>query len=337
MKAMQIHSFGAEDVFRYDDVPVPVPGPRELLVKISASSVNHSDLFIRQNGNIHIGPQDLPLILGREMSGTVVEVGSDVSEYTIGQRVAAMPAVQTRASGLPGSKEYTGCHAEYALARPQDLRPLPEGIDMLVGAATPLVSLTAWYVLKAACLGQGERVFIQAGSGGVGVLAIQLAKLWGAETVITTAGGAEKCARLRELGADHAIDYLEEDFEAEVLRLTEGRGIDVAVETIGGEALVKSLRLLASGGRLIALGSLSGGARGLPKALPRGQTARRFSITSQLMEDTHAIKALDEIFALIATGRLRLVIARTFPLTEVAAAHRYVAERRAFGKVVVTA
>jgi NADPH:quinone reductase-like Zn-dependent oxidoreductase len=245
-----------------------------------------------------------------------------------------MPAVQTRATGLPGSKEYTGCYAEYSLARPQDTRPLPDGIDMTAGGATPMASMTAWHMLKAGRVQAGDRVFIQSGSGGVGTFAVQFAKVLGA-TVITTGGGRAKCARLEELGADIAIDYLEKDFEDEVARATGGRGVDFIIETIGGEAIAKSLRLLAPGGRLIALGSLSGGPRDLPPTLPRGQTAHRFSITSLLMEDTHAIEALDEVFALIATGRVRPVIDRVFPLIEVGAAHRHVAERRAFGKVAV--
>src|SRR5262245_57637778 len=104
MKAVQIHGFGAEDVLRYEDVPIPSPAPRELLIKMEAASVNHGDLVIRENGNIHIGPKDLPLILGRELAGVVVEVGSSVRNYAPGQRVVALPAVQTRPTGMPGSK-----------------------------------------------------------------------------------------------------------------------------------------------------------------------------------------------------------------------------------------
>jgi NADPH:quinone reductase len=336
MNAMQIHRFGAEDVMQMDQVEIPSPGPREMLIKIAASSVNHSDLFIRQNGNIHIGPSDLPLILGRELSGTVAEIGSGVTEFAAGQRVVALPAVQTRAAGSPGGKEYTGCYAEYALARPQDVRLLPDGVDMVTGAAVPWVALTAWYVLAAAKLKEGDRVFIQAGGSGVGNFAIQFAKLLGAH-VFTTAGSAEKCSRVMELGADAAIDYRQKDFETEVLRLTERRGVDVVVETIGGEALDKSSRILAPGGRLIALGSLSGGTRDLPKDLPHGQTAARFSITAFLMEETRAMSQLDKIFELVQSGRIRVVVDRVFSLSEAALAHCYIAERHNFGKVVLTA
>jgi NADPH:quinone reductase-like Zn-dependent oxidoreductase len=164
MKAVQIHRFGAEDVMQLDEVAVPVPGPREMLIKMHATSVNHSDLFIRQNGNIHIGKQDLPLILGRELAGVVAETGSNVREYKPGQRVVALPAVQTRAAGMPGGKEYTACYAEYVLARPQDARPLPEGIDMAQGVAAAWVGLTASHALRAGRLKAGETVLIPSGN-----------------------------------------------------------------------------------------------------------------------------------------------------------------------------
>jgi NADPH:quinone reductase len=335
MKAVQIHRFGAEEVMQLDEVEIPSPEARQMVIKIAATSINHSDLFIRQNGNIHIGAQDLPLILGRELAGTVVEAGLSVTEFAPGQRVVALPAVQTRATGLPGSKEYTGCYAEYSLARPQDTRPLPDGIDWVTGAATPWAALTAWYVLAAAQVKAGDRVFIQAGGSGIGTFAVQFARILGAQ-VFATAGSDEKCARVGELGADAAINYRHKDFASEVLRLTEDRGVDAVVETVGGEALAKSLRVLAPGGRLIALGSLSGGSRDLPTALPEGRKASRFSITAFLMEETRAIAQLDKIFAWVQSGQVRVVVDRAFPLAEVAAAHRYIANRQNFGKVVLT-
>jgi NADPH2:quinone reductase len=335
MKAVQIHRFGAEDVMQLDEVEIPSPELRQMVIKIAATSINHSDLFIRQNGNIHIGPQDLPLILGRELAGTVVETGPNVTEFAPGQRVVALPAVQTRATGLPGSKEYTGCYAEYSLARPQDARALPDGIDWVTGAATPWAALTAWYVLAAAQVKAGDSVFIQAGASGVGIFAVQFAKILGAR-VFTTAGSDEKCERVRELGADAAINYRQKDFASELMRLTESRGVNAVVETVGGEALEKSLRVLAPVGRLVALGSLSGGSRSLPTTLPEGRTASRFSITAFLMEETRAIAQLDQIFMWIQTGRVRAVVDRVFPLADVAAAHRYIANRQNFGKIVLT-
>jgi NADPH2:quinone reductase len=335
MKAVQIHRFGAEDVMQLDEVEIPAPESRQMVIKIAATSINHSDLFIRQNGNIHIGPQDLPLILGRELAGTVVEAGPNVAEFAPGDRVVALPAVQTRATGLPGSKEYTGCYAEYSLARPQDTRALPDGIDWVTGAATPWAALTAWYVLAAAQVKAGDRVFVQAGASGVGMFAVQFAKILGAR-VFATAGSDEKCARVAEIGADATINYREKDFAGELMRLTEGRGVDAAVETIGGEALAKSLRILAPGGRLIALGSLSGGSRALPATLAEGRKASRFSITAFLMEETRAIAQLDQIFAWIRSGQVRVLVDRVFPLADVAAAHRYIASRQNVGKVVLT-
>jgi NADPH:quinone reductase-like Zn-dependent oxidoreductase len=336
MKAMQIHRFGAEDVMQLDtDVPVPEPGPREILIKCAATGINHSDLFIRENGNIHIGPGDLPLILGREMAGVVAEIGEAVSEFKPGQRVVALPAPQTRATGLPGGKEYTGCYAEYVLARPQDARLVPDGVDMVTAAATAWSWLTAWYVLEAAKIKAGDRALIHAGGSALGTAAIQLAKHVGA-TVMTTAGSAAKCARLKELGADVAVNYREEDFADAVPGFTDGRGLDVVVDVIAGDVLVKSLKQLAPGGRLIALGSLSGGSRELPPELPGGRMARRFSITSHLMEHTRSMEKLDEFFALIEAGKLRVIVDKVFPLSEAATAHRYIAERLNFGKVVLT-
>jgi NADPH:quinone reductase len=335
MKAVQIHRFGAEDVMQLDEVEIPSPESRQMLIKIAATSINHSDLFIRQNGNIHIGPQDLPLILGRELAGTVVETGPNVTEFAPGQRVVALPAVQTRATGLPGSKEYTGCYAEYSLARPQDARPLPDGIEWVTGAATPWAALTAWYVLAAARVKAGDRVFIQAGGSGVGTFAVQFAKILGAQ-VFATAGSDERCSRLRDLGAEAAINYRQQDFASEVLRLTDGCGVDAVVETIGGGALEKSLRILGPGGRLVALGSLSGGSRSLPTKLTEGRTAHRFSITAFLMEETRAVEQLDKIFSWVQSRQLQVLVDRVFPLAEVAAAHRYIANRKNFGKVVLT-
>ena len=335
MKAVQIHRFGGEDVMQLDEVAVPSPGPREMLIKMHATSVNHSDLFIRQNGNIHIGKQDLPLILGRELSGVVAEVGSNVREYAPGQRVAALPAVQTRAAGLPGGKEYTGCYAEYVLARPQDARPLPEGLDFAHGVGAAWVGLTAAHALRAGRLKAGETVLIPSGNSGVGMMAVQLAKNLGAK-VLTTAGSDEKCARVLELGADAAINHRTQDFEKETMRFTGGKGVDLVIELIGGESYVRALNILAPAGRLIALGALSGGATALVKAPPPGRTAERFSITSTLMEDPHAIEKLDEIYALMLSGKMKVIVDRVFTLAQAREAHRYIAERRNFGKVVLT-
>jgi NADPH:quinone reductase len=335
MKAVQIHRFGAEDVLQYEDIPIPSPDPWEILIKVQATSVNHADLLIRQQGNIHIGLSDLPLILGRELAGIISEVGPNVHEYRPGQRVVAIPSVQTRPAGLPGGKEFSGCYAEYALARPQDTRLLPDDIDTVIGAATGWVSLTAWYALKAAQLKEGERVLIHSGGSGLGVAAIQFAKYLGAD-VFATAGTSEKCARLLELGADAAINYQQDDFEAEISKRTKGQGVDIVIETVGGQVYVKSLNVLAPGGRLMALGSLSGGATALVQKPSLGRTASRFSITALLMRDPHALEQLDKIFELIRSDRFRVIVDRAFPLADVALAHRYIAERRNFGKVAIT-
>ena len=334
MKAVQIRRFGAEDVLQYEDVAVPSPGPREMLIKVQAAAINHRDLFVRQNGNIHIGPADLPLILGSEVSGTVAEVGSNIREFVLGQRVVALPAVQTRAAGMPGGKEYTGGYAQFVLARPQDTRPLPDHIDMVAGVAGAWASLTAWHSLQAGGIKKGDLVLVHSGGSGVGVAAIQFARHLGTR-VITTTGSPEKCARALSLGAEAAFNYQTDDFELEVMKLTEGRGVDLVLDTMGGDVYGKSLKVLADGGRMIALGSLTGGASALLGPAPPGRTVQRFSITATLMEDPHAIEQLDMFFELIRQGALKVIVDREFPLADAAQAHRYIAERRNFGKVVL--
>jgi NADPH:quinone reductase-like Zn-dependent oxidoreductase len=248
----------------------------------------------------------------------------------------ALPAVQTRAAGTPGGKEYTGCYAEFALARPQDTRPIPEGIHMIVAAAVPWVSLTAWYTLThAGNVRAGETVLIHAGGSGVGVAAIQLARRLGAR-VLTTAGTREKCARAQALGAEAAINYVDQDFAAEIARLTEGSGVDLVIDPVGGDVFTKSLQLLAPHGRIVNFGATAGPIPDVRPRLSEGRVVRRFSITDFLMARPDAITKLDEIFAWVAAGEMQVVVDRVYPLAQAAEAQRYVENRRNFGKVVLT-
>ena len=322
MKAVRIHKFGDESVLKYEDIPVPEPGAGEVLIKVTATAVNQSDLFIRREGSSHIGPADLPIVLGRELAGTIVGVGPGVSSLREGQRVVAIP-------GLGG-------YAEYALSREQDVRPLPNEIDWLVGAAVPWVSLTAWYALiVGGKLTKGERVLIQSGGSGVGVAAIQFANRLEAR-VLTTTSTSDKCDRALALGAEVAINYAESDFVAEVLRHTGGSGVDVVLDTVGGDVYHKSLKVLAPGGRLISIGRSGGPFPDPPPLPPAGRTAERFSITAHLEERPEDLALLDEIYGWVRTGELHVLVDRVYPLREVAAAHKYIADRRNFGKVVLT-
>ena len=323
MKAIRIHRFGpGEDVLEYEDVPEPKPGAGELLVKIEAASLNRADIGLRR-GTYRVAPEDVPIIPGRELAGRVQAVGSGVSDFRAGQRVVAYPA--------------KGGYAEYAVTKASLARPVPDGIEPAVAASVPTVCLTAWFaLLEDGALKPGEQVLIQAGSSGVGHVAVQLAGILGAARVFTTAGGSQKCARVRELGADQAIDYTSRDFREETLKLTSGRGVDVVLEMIGGEVYTKSLEVLAPGARLVSIGGAIGPIPDKPPELPDGRKATRFSITNYLNAHPERFKQVDAFFDLIRQGKLRIVVDRTFPLREARAGQRYFEGRDHFGKVVIS-
>lgn len=322
MKAIRIHQFGATDeVLRYEEVPTPQARPQELLVKVSASSLNRADLSLR-SGNYRIKPEDLPLIPGREFAGTVASLGSEVSGFREGQRVVAQ-------TGLGG-------YAEYAVANASVVRPIPDGIDFATAAAVPTIFLTAWFALtEDGKLKSGDRVLIQAGGSGVGVAAIQVAKHLGAR-VFTTAGSDEKCRRLGALGADEVINYTTQDFRSEVMRLTDGRGVDVVLEMIGGDVYGKSLEILASGARLVSIGGAAGPIPDPPPVLREGRKATRFSITNHLNAHPEDFKQLDTVLILVEQGKFKVPIDRVFTLSEARAAQRRLEGREHFGKIVLT-
>ena len=321
MKAIRIHEFGpTEEVLRYEEVPIPEPSPEEMLIKVEAAALNRADLSLRR-GSYRVSAADLPLIPGRELAGTVVKLGHQVQGFRVGERVVAHPVL--------------GGYAEYAVAKPAFARPIPDGVDAAVAAAMPTVFLTAWFgLMEEAGLKSSERVLVQAGSSGVGVAAIQIARRAGA-WVATTAGSDQKTRRLAELGADEAINYAEVDFRDEVRRLTEGRGVDVVLEMVGGEVYTKSLDVLAPGGRLVSIGGAAGPPPDPPPALTEGRRAVRFSITNYLNARPEAFTMLDTMLGLVRDGTFQVVIDRRFPLAEARAAQRYLEGREHFGKIVL--
>jgi len=322
MKAIRIHEFGqSEDVLKYEDVPVPEPSSGEVLIKVAAASLNRADLGLRK-GTYRISPDALPVIPGREFAGAIAKLGAGANEFTVGQPVVAYPSL--------------GGYAEYAVAKTAEIRPIPDGVTFAQAAALPTASLTAWFGLKTdGNLKSAEWVLIQGGSSGVGVAAIQIAKQLGAK-VIATSGSEVKCRRLRTLGADATIDVSENDFAAEVMRVTNNRGVDVVLEMIGGEVYQKSLQTLASGGRLFSIGGAFGAVPDPPPALTEGRKATRFSITNYLKAKPEEFKQLDKILQLVQEKKFDPAIGKTFPLAETAAAQRYLEGREHFGKVMLT-
>ena len=322
MKAIRIHQFGpTEDVLQYEDVPTPTPAADEVLIKINAASLNRADLGLR-NGSYRISPNELPIIPGREFAGIVDRTGHNVSEFKSGQRVVA----------------YTGKggYAEYATAKPSEVRPVPDGIDLATAAAVPTVFLTAWFgLLQDAKLQTGEWLLVQAGSSGVGIAAIQIGKYLGAR-VITTSSDETKAKKLEHLGADIVIDYTNDDFVFEVSRATHKRGVDVVLEMIGGETYTKSLEVLAPGGRLFSLGGAFGPIPETPPQLSDGRKATRFSITNYLKAHPQDFRQLDSFLRLIKENTFHVVIDKAFPLAEARTAQRYLESREHFGKIVLT-
>jgi NADPH2:quinone reductase len=321
MKAIRIHRFGqTEEVLQYEEVPLPQPAADELLVRVEAAALNRADLSLRR-GAYRVSPSDLPIVPGREFAGTVVEAGASVQGFRPGQRVLAYPG--------------KGGYAEYAVARASWVVPIPDGVDAVTAASVPTVFLTAHFAfLEDGQLKSGESVLVQAASSGVGTAAVQIAKRLGAR-VFATAGGEEKCRRVRELGADEAIDYTSRDFKSEVLRLTQGRGVDVVLEMIGGEVYQKSLELLAPGGRLVSIGGAFGPVPESPPALSEGRRASRFSITNYMAAHPEQYRQVSEFLQLIGEGKLKAVVDRRFPLAEARAAQRHLEGRDHFGKVVL--
>jgi NADPH:quinone reductase len=322
MKAIRIHKFGdSEDVLQYENVPDPEPQAGEVLIKVEAASLNRADLSLRK-GAYRISPDQLPVIPGREFAGTIEKLGTGVNEYKVGQRVLGYPSL--------------GGYAEKAVAKTLEMRPVPDGVTAAQAAAAPTVFLTAWFgLLTDGALKSGEWLLVQGGSSGVGVAALQIAKHLGAKVIATT-GSEEKARRLRKLGADVTIDVSENDFLAEVMRVTGNRGVDVVLEMIGGDVYQKSLQALAPGGRLVSIGGAFGAIPDTPPNLAEGRKATRFSITNYLKAKPEDFRKLDDILKLIADKKFQVPIDKSFPLAQTREAQRYLQGREHFGKVMLT-
>ena len=322
MKAVRYHECGEAEVLRWESIPDPAPGAGELLIKVEAAGVNYADVM-RRSGKYHF-KIDFPALLGTEAAGTVTKVGPNVTGFSVGDRVFC----RTTAAG---------CQAEMVVAPLSEVFPMPQNLSFIDAAAIPVIFLTAYHMLKTlAPIRQGETVLIQAAASGVGTAAVQMAKAWGAR-VFATASNDEKLDLVKKLGADAVINYQKVDFVAEIMRLTDGVGVDRVLECVGGEVLTKSIDALAPGGRLMIYGRASGN---LPAIMPEQLFAKNLHVVGLNIGGkpwTQAIHraALDEILALVASGKVKPVISETFPMGHVIQAHKHLSDRKTMGKVIL--
>ncbi len=320
MKAVRINEFGGLEVLKWEDVPEPTARPGYVVIKVEAAGVNYADLMRRGGG--YPGP-DLPSSLGLEAAGTVVDVGENVEGITMGQRVMAM--------GPQGQAEYVSVNANFVF-------PYPETLDPVQAGGMPIVFLTSYHLLKTRGQMQaGDTVLIQAGASGVGTVAIQMAKAWGAK-VIATASTQEKLDLATSLGADAVINYTTQDFETEIQEQTGGKGVELILECVGGPVLEKSVRCVASYGRLISYGNASGATANLAATdiFAANRTVIGFSMGRSPVGSLDHKAAMAEIFPMISSGKTRLIVDQVLPMSQVADAHRHLAARGTRGKVILT-
>ena len=322
MKAAVYYENGPPSVFRYEDVPDPVCGPDGVVIDVEVVSIEGGDTLNRAGGALVTTPH----IVGYQCAGTIREIGANVTERAVGQRVVAVMGF--------------GSHAERVAVPAAATWPVPEGLDTKIAACVPIAFGTADDCLfEFGRLKAGETVLIQAGAGGVGLAAIQLAKRAGA-TVLATASSDNKLARLKEFGLDHGINYRTSDFPGEARRLTDGKGVDLVVDSVGGKTLQGSLESLAYRGRAITVGNAGRDAATRPDVgvLMQGNRSLTgvFLGAESLVNPARVRAMVQRHFDDIAAGKLRVVIDRTYPLSEAAAAHAYIESRAAFGRVVLT-
>lgn len=327
MKAIRVHELGGPETLRLDELPIPQPGPGRLLIRVAAAGVNFADTAIRR-GRFLMQPA-LPYVPGFEVAGTVVAHGdgTDPRRFPLGARVAALT--------LDG-----GGYAEFVVARAAHTIRLPEELSFEEGAAFPIQGLSAYHALTTmGRLRQGETVAVLAAAGGVGTLALQLARQLGAGRVIALAGGPEKQALARQLGADEAIDYLRENFPARVNEITAGRGADLILESIGGAYLERCFECLAVMGRVVTLGNTSGAQpdlNGLWTGLRnRSQALIGLHLSAVLDRPELREPSIQTLLRLLVERQLRVVIGGKFPLAEAAAAQAALENRRSIGKMLL--
>ena len=323
MNFIQIEKHGDPDVLKLSSRSVPDPGLDEVLIRVEAAGVNRPDIMQRKG--LYPPPPGATDVPGLEVSGIVVKTGKNVAEPKMGSQVCALVSC--------------GGYAEYCLASASICLPVPEKISLEHSAGIPETFFTVWTnVFERGQLKSGETLLVHGGSSGIGTTSIQLGKAFGA-TVYTTAGTQEKCEYCKNLGADAAINYNENDFEAEIKTLTENRGVDVILDMVGGPYFPKNIKILAAEGRLLQIALMQGYKAEVdfrPLLMKRvtltGSTLRPRSIKEKA-EIARALRK--EVWPLLDSGTIRPIIHQTFPLEKAADAHRLMESSSHIGKILL--
>ncbi len=340
MDAVVLREHGGPEVLRAERIPKPEPGPGQVRVKIGAVALNHMDLWVRKGGPaFHL---EYPHRLGCDIAGVVDGLGAGVTGVADGARVVVQPGLSCGvcAACLGGRdnlcRDYKilgenaqGGYAQWIVVPRVNVAPAPPGLSDPEAVSVLLPFLTAWQmIVKKAQVAPGDVVLVHGAGAGVGVAAVQIAKLHGAR-VIATAGTDDKLARAKALGADDGINYRTQDFVAEVKKLTGKRGVDVVIDHVGGDTFVGSIRAVRTGGRIVTCGATSG-------FTPQIDLRHIFFRQIEVLGSTMGAKSdLLRVLEHVAAGRLKPVVHQILPMAQAADAHRILEERAAFGKVVL--
>jgi NADPH:quinone reductase-like Zn-dependent oxidoreductase len=339
LKAVRLHKFGSPEVLRYEDAPDPQPRKDQVLVRVKACAMNHLDIWVRKG----LPGVNLPHILGSDIAGEIVEVGEYITGFKPGQRVLLAPMhfcnrCAKCVAGLQNQcREFTvlgngvdGGNCELIAVPAVNVIPIPDNLDFNQAASVPLVFLTAWHMLVGrAGIRPGQTVLVLGAGSGVGIAAIQIARLFNAR-VITTAGDEKKLEKARALGADHGINHYQQKISQEVRKITDKEGVDIVVEHVGAATWDESMKSLKPGGTIVTCGATTG---------PNAAFDLRFVYSRQLSflgSYMGTMGELHEVLGRVFAGRLKPVVDRVFPLIDAREAHEYMEASQMFGKVVLT-
>lgn len=324
MRAIQMSETGGPQVLRAVEAARPVPGEGQVLIRVAAAGVNYTDVMARQG--VYLTRESapaLPAVPGSEVAGTVAAVGPGVAAPAVGSRVAAL---------------VHGGYAEYAVAPAELAFPLPVEVDFAEAVGYLVQGITAMQLLRdCARMRAGERVLVHSAAGGVGTLAVQLAKELGASSVVATAGSRQKLELAASLGADVCVDYTQADWSQEVLAATDGHGVDIVLDAVGGDVTEQSLACLGSFGRLLVYGisnkrlaTFAG-----TQLMARNQTVSGYWLRSRMAEEKGTTDVVPELLELAAQGKIKTVVQHVFPLDQAGKAHQAISDRQTVGKVVL--